>query len=83
MLRENDFLRRTEGQLDDFIGRGMAVLENLTEQRGFLKVHYSIPLEVLRLGLFCWGLTWGLGCAEEGFGRGKYAGVEPGYDSIY
>jgi golgi SNAP receptor complex member 2 len=38
MFRENDFLKRTEGQLDDFIGRGMAVLDNLVEQRGFLKV---------------------------------------------
>jgi golgi SNAP receptor complex member 2 len=38
MLREGDFLRRTEGQLDEFIGRGMSVLDNLVEQRGFLKV---------------------------------------------
>jgi Snare region anchored in the vesicle membrane C-terminus len=38
MLHEGDRLRRTEGQLDDFIGRGMAVLDNLVEQRGFLKV---------------------------------------------
>ena len=38
MLRENDFLRRTEGTLDEYIGRGMAVLDNLVEQRGFLKV---------------------------------------------
>ena len=38
MLREGDFLKRTEGQLDEYIGRGMAVLDNLVEQRGFLKV---------------------------------------------
>jgi len=38
MLREGDFLRHTEGQLDEFIGRGMAVLDNLVEQRSFLKV---------------------------------------------
>jgi Golgi SNAP receptor complex protein 2 len=37
MLREGDFLKRTEGQLDEYIGRGMAVLDNLVEQRGFLK----------------------------------------------
>src|SRR5208282_4888440 len=38
MLREGDFLKRTEGQLEEYIGRGMAVLDNLVEQRGFLKV---------------------------------------------
>jgi hypothetical protein len=38
LLREDTFLRRTEGQLDEFIGRGMAVLDNLVEQKGFLKV---------------------------------------------
>jgi golgi SNAP receptor complex member 2 len=38
MLRESDFLKRTEGQLEEYIGRGMAVLDNLVEQRGFLKV---------------------------------------------
>jgi len=38
MLRETDFLKRTEGQLEEYIGRGMAVLDNLVEQRGFLKV---------------------------------------------
>lgn len=42
MLREHDFLRRTDGQLDDFIGRGMAVLDNLVEQRGFLKVSIAL-----------------------------------------
>lgn len=41
MLRESDFLKRTEGQLEEYIGRGMAVLDNLVEQRGFLKVNYS------------------------------------------
>lgn len=40
MLREGDFLKRTGGQLDEYIGRGMAVLDNLVEQRGFLKVHH-------------------------------------------
>lgn len=42
MLREGDFLKRTEGQLDEFIGRGMAVLDNLVEQRGFLKVFFLL-----------------------------------------
>ena len=41
MLREGDRLRRTETQLEEFIGRGMAVLDNLVEQRGFLKVTYA------------------------------------------
>jgi Golgi SNAP receptor complex protein 2 len=41
MLQENDFLKRTDGQLDEYIGRGMAVLDNLVEQRGFLKVFGS------------------------------------------
>ena len=44
MLRENTFLQRTEGQLDEFIGRGMAVLDNLVEQRGFLKVNLYFGL---------------------------------------
>jgi golgi SNAP receptor complex member 2 len=39
--REGTFIKRTEGQLDEFIGRGMAVLDNLVEQRSFLKVHSS------------------------------------------
>lgn len=38
LQNEGSFIRRTEGQLDEFIGRGMAVLDNLVEQRGFLKV---------------------------------------------
>ena len=38
MLREGDRLRRTETHLDEYIHRGMAVLDNLVEQRGFLKV---------------------------------------------
>jgi golgi SNAP receptor complex member 2 len=38
MLRESDILRRTENQIEEYIGRGMAVLDNLVEQRGFLKV---------------------------------------------
>jgi golgi SNAP receptor complex member 2 len=38
MLQEGSFLKKTEGQLDEFIGRGMAVLDNLVEQKGFLKV---------------------------------------------
>ena len=41
MLREADRLKRSESQLDEFIGRGMAVLDNLVEQRGFLKVFHS------------------------------------------
>jgi golgi SNAP receptor complex member 2 len=41
MLREGDRLQKTGTQLDEFIGRGMAVLDNLVEQRGFLKV--SVP----------------------------------------
>ena len=43
MLREGDFLKRTEGQLDEFIGRGIAVLDNLVEQKGFLKVSMRVP----------------------------------------
>lgn len=38
LQNEGNFIRRTEGQLDEFIGRGMAVLDNLVEQRSFLKV---------------------------------------------
>jgi golgi SNAP receptor complex member 2 len=38
--REGTFIKRTEGQLDEFIGRGMAVLDNLVEQRSFLKVRF-------------------------------------------
>jgi hypothetical protein len=49
LLREDTFLRRTEGQLDEFIGRGMAVLDNLVEQKGFLKVRFVILRELLFL----------------------------------
>jgi len=38
LLQEGTFLKRTEQQLDEFIGRGIAVLDNLVEQRSFLKV---------------------------------------------
>jgi len=38
LLQEDTFLKRTEQQLDEFIGRGIAVLDNLVEQRSFLKV---------------------------------------------
>jgi hypothetical protein len=38
MLNEHQFLRRTEGKLDDFIGHGVAVLDNLIGQKEFLKV---------------------------------------------
>jgi hypothetical protein len=65
MFREGDRLRRTEGQLDEFIGRGMAVLDNLVEQRGFLKV---TPSEEM------WQLTEG--CPEESFGCREYVRSE-------
>ena len=70
MLREGDFLRRTEGQLDEFIGRGMAVLDNLVEQRGFLKAqpHPSSGFECKLISF--------IGCSEESFGRRKYTGIE-------
>jgi hypothetical protein len=35
--------------LDEFIGRGMAVLDNLVEQKGFLKVRFVILRELLFL----------------------------------
>jgi hypothetical protein len=70
MLREGDFLKRTEGQLDEFIGRGMAVLDNLVEQRGFLKVRARFSS-----GFGC-KLISIVGCSEEGFGCGKYVGIE-------
>jgi len=38
LLQEGTFLKRAEGQLDEFIGRGIALLDNLGEQRTFLKV---------------------------------------------
>jgi len=70
MLREGDFLKRTEGQLDEFIGRGMAVLDNLVEQRGFLKVRTHSSS-----GFGCKLISF-VGCSEEGFGRRKYVGIE-------
>ena len=66
MLREGDFLRRTEGQLDEFIGRGMAVLDNLVEQRGFLKVKNTQVFSVVDR----------VECSEEGFRCGEYVGIE-------
>jgi len=57
MFRESDFLKRTEGQLEEYIGRGMAVLDNLVEQRGFLKV--------ARTPCGRSGSSF-LGCTEEG-----------------
>lgn len=42
MLNENQFLQRTEGQLDTFIGHGMTVLDNLVGQKEFLKVHLVV-----------------------------------------
>lgn len=61
-MREDTFLRRTEGQLDEFIGRGMAVLDNLVEQKGFLKVFpcYSRRL-YSRRGCGCSGCGGGCG----------------------
>jgi hypothetical protein len=38
MLWEDDFLRHTEGQLEEYIDRGMVVLDNLVQQCGFLKI---------------------------------------------
>ena len=76
MLRENDFLRRTEGQLDEFIGRGMAVLDNLVEQRGFLKVSIS-NLEAIV------GLMTGVGDTEKVVRCWEYVGIESGYDTVH
>jgi Golgi SNAP receptor complex protein 2 len=36
-FREGDFLSRTDTQLDEFLDRGRAVLQDLTEQRNVLK----------------------------------------------
>ena len=36
-LNERDFINRTDSQLDEYIQRGRDVLDNLLEQRGFLK----------------------------------------------
>ena len=45
--RERTFIKRTERQLDEFIGRGMAVLDNLVEQRSFLKVRFCYVISDL------------------------------------
>ncbi|OLL26126.1 Protein transport protein bos1 [Neolecta irregularis DAH-3] len=36
-FRESDFLGKTDSQLDDFISHGKAVLDNLLEQKAFVK----------------------------------------------
>ena len=36
-IRENDFVRSTDNQLDAFLAQGSAILENLRDQRSFLK----------------------------------------------
>ena len=54
-------MRRTEGQLDEFIGRGMAVLDNLVEQKGFLKVFTPCIREMFGAGVGNW-----LCCGDDG-----------------
>lgn len=36
-MRENDFVRNADSQLDSFLAQGSSMLENLRDQRSFLK----------------------------------------------
>lgn len=43
-LSTSDFLKNTDSQLDEFLGRGQAILNDLIEQKLNMKVYYKTKL---------------------------------------